>query len=89
MKTTLTLILAALISASPAAAKNGNRNATAAADDEPAPVKRLSFDDEDIQGGFLDPDGVLIQAEPRVKHVSLIEIREGFEDEVVKMVEDQ
>jgi hypothetical protein len=53
-----------------------------------APVKHLRFTDEDIQGGISDPDGVLIEVVPPAMHSSLIEIRQGFETEIVKTLED-
>ncbi len=62
--------------------------------DEPAnadgwvPVKHLEFTAEDVEGGLLGPDGELIQVAPRVSHPSLIEIRAGFEAEIVKMTDD-
>lgn len=52
------------------------------------PVKHLSFTDEDIQGGTMDPDGVLIESALPATHSSLIEIREGFEVEIVKTMEN-
>ncbi len=52
------------------------------------PVRHLQFTDEDIQGGIADPDGVLIEAVPPATHSSLIEIRQGFEVELVKTLED-
>jgi hypothetical protein len=53
------------------------------------PVKHLEFSDEDIEGGFLGPEGDLIIAADRARHASLIEIREGFEAEIIKMLENQ
>lgn len=52
------------------------------------PVKHLEFTADDVEGGLLGPDGELIEVAPRVQHRSLIEIREGFEAEVVKTMED-
>jgi hypothetical protein len=53
-----------------------------------APVKHLEFTDEDVTAGLTGPEGELIQVVPRVAHPSLIEIRGGFEVEVVKTMED-
>ncbi len=52
------------------------------------PVKHLEFTPEDIEGGVLGPDGELIESVPRASHPSLIEIRGGFEAEVVKTMEN-
>ena len=52
------------------------------------PVKHLEFTDEDVRGGYLGPDGELIQATQRAVHPSLIEIRQGFEAEMVKTLEN-
>ena len=53
-----------------------------------APIKHLEFSDEDIEGGFLGPDGALIVSVNRAEHPSLIEIRAGFEAEIVKTMEN-
>ena len=52
------------------------------------PVKHLSFSDEDIQGDTMAADAPLIQSVRAASQSSLIEIREGFEAEIVKMMED-
>jgi hypothetical protein len=80
----LAAVLAALTSmVSPARAED-----VATSNDDWVPVKHLEFTDEDIAGGISAPDGTLIQSVPRATHCSLIEIREGFEPELVKMTED-
>ncbi|HEY5284053.1 MAG TPA: hypothetical protein VIM14_14770 [Polyangia bacterium] len=53
-----------------------------------APVKHLEFTAEDIEGGFLGPDGALIVSVNRAEHPSLIELRAGFEAEIVKTMEN-
>lgn len=53
-----------------------------------APVKHLEFTADDVEGGLLGPEGERIEAVPRAEHPSLIELREGFEAEVVKTLED-
>jgi hypothetical protein len=53
-----------------------------------APVKHLEFTDEDVQGGWLGPEGELIHATQRAVQPSLIEIRQGFEAEVIKTLEN-
>ena len=53
-----------------------------------APVKHLRFSDDDIQGGITGPDGDLLVSVPPATHASLIEIRQGFEAEIVKTMEN-
>jgi hypothetical protein len=53
-----------------------------------APVKHLAFTDEEIEGGTFAPDGTRIESVLPVAHPSLIELREGFEAEIVKTMED-
>jgi hypothetical protein len=53
-----------------------------------APVQHLEFTPEEIEGGVFTPDGTRIESIVRAEHPSLIEIRAGFEAEIVKMVED-
>jgi hypothetical protein len=52
------------------------------------PVKRLVFTPDDIEGGTLAPEGVRIESIRRAEQSSLIELREGFEAELVKTMED-
>jgi hypothetical protein len=52
------------------------------------PVRHLTFGDEEIEGGRFAPDGERIEAVPTAAQPSLIEIREGFEAEIVKSMED-
>ena len=75
-----------LLFATTAAAQGSS--AAKANDDGWAPVKHLEFTPEDIEGGFLGPDGALIISVQRAAHPSLIEIRAGFEAEIVKTMED-
>jgi hypothetical protein len=90
MRTTITNLLkiTALLSvfASPAAFA-GDEAATSDSEGW-APVKHLCFSDEDIQGSITDPDGDLIEAISPATHSSLIEIRQGFEAELVKTMEN-
>jgi hypothetical protein len=60
-----------------------------AQDDEWVPVKHLEFTADDVEGGMLGPDGELILATERAHHPSLIELREGFEAELIKTMENQ
>jgi hypothetical protein len=51
-------------------------------------VKHLEFTPEDVEGGLLGPEGELIEIVQRAVQPSLIEIRQGFEAEVVKTMEN-
>jgi len=90
MKTAIINLLevAALLTAfaSPAALAEDNVGPGEA--DAWVPVQHLCFSDEDIQGGILDSDGVLIELVEPAMHSSLIEIRQGFEAEIVKTMEN-
>jgi hypothetical protein len=90
MKTTHLLLLAtfALTGLSGSASAQGAVYQQAQ-DDGWVPVKHLEFTDDDVEGGLLGPDGELIMATERAHHPSLIEIREGFEAELIKTMEDQ
>jgi hypothetical protein len=57
-------------------------------DDGWTPVKHLSFDEDDIEGDTLSPLGERIDSVRAAQHKSLIEIRQGFEDEIAKSMED-
>jgi|GEM_PF-5367420 len=52
------------------------------------PVKHLEFTPDDIQGGLLGPEGERIETVVRAVQPSLIELRKGFEVEIVKTMED-
>jgi hypothetical protein len=87
MKTIATAVIlaAALLSAPFATAQGGGSGG----DSDPwVPVKHLQFTDEDVRGGLLGPEGELIEIVQRAPQPSLIELREGFEAEVVKTMED-
>ena len=52
------------------------------------PVRHLEFKPEDVEGGRLGPGGEEIVSVPRAEHRSLIEIRAGFEAEIIKTMEN-
>ncbi len=52
------------------------------------PVQHLRFTDEDVRGGIMDSDGALIEVVQPATHSSLIEIRQGFEAEILKTMDD-
>ena len=62
--------------------------ASASENDDWAPVRHLEFKPEDVEGERLDPGGTEIISVPRAEHGSLIEIRAGFEAEIIKTMEN-
>ena len=82
-----TIALSASLLLAGTAAAQGSTGAKP--DDESwVPVKHLEFTPEDIEGGLLGPNGELIISVKRAEHHSLIEIRAGFEAEIVKTMEN-
>ena len=84
----LSLLSVGTAAAQTAKAANPSKSVKSVVYDGWAPVKHLEFTDEDIEGGFLGSDGALIVSVNRAEHPSLIEIRAGFEAEIVKTMED-
>jgi hypothetical protein len=83
---TILALSVSLLSAGPASAQGG-RTANSS-DDGWVPVKHLEFTPDDIEGGLSGPEGEPILSVRRAEHPSLIEIRAGFEAEVVKTMEN-
>lgn len=46
------------------------------------------FDDDVVEGGTLQPDGLLVGSRRPIKQSSLIKIRESFTPELIKSAED-
>ena len=82
-----TLVLATCMLSARAVAAQGGKGEDADADHW-VPVKHLEFTPEDVAGGLLGPEGELIDIARRASQPSLIEIRAGFEAEVVKTMEN-
>jgi hypothetical protein len=61
---------------------------SAHSDEDWVPVKHLEFTPDDVEGGYLAPDGEQIVSVKHAQHASLIELRQGFEPEIIKMLED-
>lgn len=79
-----------LLSAGPASAQD---HRMAKADADPTltpwvPVRHLEFTPDDIEGGVTGPADEPITAIVRAAQPSLIELRSGFEAEIVKTMED-
>jgi hypothetical protein len=82
------LVLAGSLLAYPASAQSAPKPDSVQDSDGWAPVKHLTFTDDEIQGGVFAPDGERIDTVLRASHPSLIELRRGFEAEIVKTLED-
>jgi hypothetical protein len=89
MKIIQLLLLVPFVTLGLSAVACADQARTKSQDDEWVPVKHLEFTADDVEGGLLGPNGELIVASERARHASLIEIREGFEAEIVKMLENQ
>ncbi len=89
MKITTLLLLVGFATSLTTPPARAQPAATENHDDGWVPVKHLEFSDEDIEGGWLGPEGDLIISTERARHASLIEIREGFEAEIIKTMENQ
>jgi hypothetical protein len=82
------LLSAGSATAQGAEAKSSAKSNAKSNNDIRVPVKHLEFTPDDIEGGVFGPEGELITSVPRAEHSSLIEIRAGFEVEVVKTMEN-
>jgi hypothetical protein len=54
----------------------------------PSATQRFDFEDDQVEGDLQRPDGELISSIEKAKEESLIEIRENFVPEILKMIED-
>lgn len=62
---------------------------TTVPDDEPVAVKRMDFEEDEVEGDLQRPGIILIDGDPREKRLgSLIEIPRSFEPSMTKMIED-
>jgi hypothetical protein len=52
------------------------------------PQVRYDFDDDVVEGGIAQGDGVLVEGKRPIKHSTLIKIRETFTPELLKSAED-
>ena len=48
----------------------------------------INFDDDTIQGELTTPDGEYIGAKKKVRHKSLIKLRDNFRKEILQSVKD-
>jgi len=71
------------------AASSPRATAPAAEDNTTYKAKTVyDFEDDMVEGDLQRPDGELIDSVRKVKHSSLIEIRENFIPEMLKSLED-
>jgi len=57
--------------------------------DAPVAVKRIDYEDDEVDGELQQPGIILIDGDPREKRMgSLIEIPRSFEPSMAKMMED-
>jgi len=70
-------------------ARRAKAPARVVADDAPAAVKRLDFEEDEVEGELQQPGIILIDGDPRQRRLgSLIEIPRSFEPSMTKMIED-
>lgn len=60
----------------------------AALQGEEGGVTVYDFDDDNVEGEILSPDGANIASRGRIKHASLINIRPHFLRELINMAQD-
>jgi len=92
MRTTLFAFLAAALwattaSAEPAAGDTGDADEAARKGDKGG-VTVYDFDDDNVDGEILRPEGANLASRGRVKHASLINIRPHFLRELINMARD-
>ncbi len=81
--TTLALSMAAASSA--VAAPGNDGDADSAARVEGGDTTVYDFDDDNVDGEILSPDGANVNSRARVKHASLITIRPHFISELISL----
>jgi hypothetical protein len=94
MRVALASFLAVALASSVAAAAPGGGGASDSDADEAARVGEVGgvtvydFEDDNVDGELLSPDGANIASRGRTKHASLITIRPHFIPELIKMAND-
>jgi RNA polymerase sigma-70 factor, ECF subfamily len=82
------LIAAEPMPAPPSAAKSTTSRRPSRAPEPDLATQRFVFDPDEIEGGFVGPEGETIVVAPPIVHSSLIEIRRHFVPEMLKTLED-
>lgn len=84
----LAFIAASLFATTAAAAPSGDADDAARKDGGKGGVTVYDFDDDNVDGEVLRPEGANLAARGRVKHASLISIRPHFLRELINMARD-
>ena len=85
--TTTAFVITGLV-ASPAFAAPGGSDDSAMQGKNDAGATVYDFEDDNVDGEVLSPDGALISSRGRSKHASMITIRPHFIPELIKMARD-
>ncbi len=71
-----------------APAGDGDADSAAMSGQNSAGATVYDFEDDNVDGEILSPDGALISSRGRSKHASMITIRPHFIPELIKMARD-
>lgn len=82
--TTLALSMSAASTAAAAPGNDGDADSAARVDGA-ADTTVYDFDDDNVDGEILSPDGANVNSRARVKHASLITIRPHFISELISL----
>ena len=89
MRTAIALIATALMSTTAYAAPSNDNDADAGAQrGQSGGATVYDFEDDDVDGEILSPDGANISSRGRNKHASLISVRPHFIPELIEMALD-
>ena len=88
MRTSVLAFLTTLALSTTAFAAPAEDADEAARQGEEGGVTVYDFDDDNVDGEILSPDGANIASRGRVKHASLINIRPHFLRELINMAQD-
>lgn len=83
--TTLALSMSAASTAAAAPGNDGDADSAARVGGEGADTTVYDFDDDNVDGEILSPDGANVNSRARVKHASLITIRPHFISELISL----
>jgi hypothetical protein len=81
-------VAASLVATTASAAPEGGDADEAASKGKQGGVTVYDFDDDNVDGEVLRPEGANLAARGRVKHASLISIRPHFLRELINMARD-
>ncbi|RMG99753.1 MAG: hypothetical protein D6705_02225 [Deltaproteobacteria bacterium] len=84
----ITTAMLALVVATVAPASDQDADAAALVGRDASGTTIYDFEDDNVEGEVLSPEGANIASRGRVKHASLIQIRPHFLPELIKMAND-